>query len=339
MPIYNRRPFLSFACFPAIFFVVGMAVLPAQAVAGGSTQGPWSLAVVDLDSGDLLFGRSVETVHPPASTAKLVTAMAVLARLDPDARVTVSRRAAEKPPSKVGLRAGESWTVRDLLYALLLESGNDAACALAEAADGGESSFARRMTAKARALGASRTAFGNASGLPHPDNKSCARDLALLAGAAWRDPFLRKILATREATITSRAGRAIALKSHNRLLWDKKLDVVGKTGYTRASQKCFAGVIDLADRRVGIALMGSRDLWGDLRNLAARAVRETPPEGTITVRQAQEALARAGYDPGPADGMMGPRTRSALTRFQRDRKLYPGGRIDAATSDALRRAR
>ncbi len=333
MPMYNRRSIFPFACFLAVFLFSGAAVAEARAA------GPWSLAAVDVESGDLLFGRSVETVHPPASTAKLVTAMTVLARLDPDARVTVSRRAAEKPPSKAGLRAGETWTVRDLLYALLLESGNDAACALAEGAFGSEAACAAKMTAKARDLGASRTAFGNASGLPHPGNKSCARDLALLAGAAWRDPFLRKILATREATITSRAGRAIALKSHNRLLWDKALDVVGKTGYTRASQKCFAGVIDLAGRRVGIALMGSRDLWGDLRTLAARAVREAPPEGALSVRQTQEALKRAGYDPGPADGMMGPRTRSALTRFQRDRKLYPSGRIDSATSDALRRAR
>lgn len=331
MPIYNRRRLFPFAC----FLVLSAAWGTVQA--GPSARNPRT-AVVDLESGDLLLGSTCHTVHPPASTAKLATALVVVECLSPETRVEVSRRAAEKPPSKVGLRPGESWTAKDLLYALLLESGNDAACALAEAAAGSEAAFAERMTRKARALGADRTTFGNASGLPHPDNKSCARDLAVLAAAAWRDPFLRKILQTREATIRSRAGRAIPLKSHNRLLWDPEIDVVGKTGYTRASQKCFAGVLEVGGRYLGISLMGSRDLWGDLRRLVSRAARECPPSGALSVRQAQEALRKAGYDPGPVDGMMGPRTRSALSRFQRDRKLSATGRIDAATSLALRRA-
>ncbi len=312
-----------------------LALVPSAAQAEGACRARSAVAV-DVATGEVLVGKDAKAASPPASTAKLVTALVVLDHLPLSRRVAVSRRAELQPPSEVGLRAGESWSVRDLLYALLLESGNDAAAALAEAAAGSEAAFAQRMTRKAHALGAGRTTFGNASGLPHPVNRTCAADLATLATAAYRNPVLRKILETKQATITSRAGRAVALKNHNKLLWDVRFDVLGKTGYTRASQKCFAGVYEDGPRRIAVAILGSRDLWGDLRSLLSRSARSASSGAELSVRSAQERLKAAGYDPGPVDGILGPRTRSALTRFQRDRKLDASGRIDAATSDLLR---
>lgn len=297
---------------------------------------------VDLATGRTVLAKNPAVSHPPASTAKLVTALVVVDRLPAAHLLTVSRRAASQPPSKVGLRAGEKWKAGDLLYALLLESGNDVAVALAEAVSGSEAAFAKRMTETARRLGATRTRFGNASGLPHPDNRTCAEDMALLAAAAVRNPAIRRVLSTREATIWSLSGRRVSMRSHNRLLWDEAFDVVGKTGYTRASRKCFAGVFDCGERTLAVAVLGSGNLWGDLRaflgEVRRRAISAEGDDagGVLSVRAAQRALAAAGYDPGPVDGILGSRTRAAMRRFQHAEALVVDGRLGPETSAALR---
>lgn len=303
-----------------------------------------AFAAVDLDSGRTVCARNAAAARAPASTTKLVTAMVVVDRLPLDRRVVVSARAAAQPPSRAGLARGEAWTARDLLYALLLESGNDAATALAEATAGSEQAFARWMNAKARSLGCRASRFGNASGLPSGANRTTAAEMAKIAAAAWEDLLLREILSAPRATIRSADGRALSLRNHNRIVREGDGGVLGKTGYTRRAGKCFAGVIEEGGRRTAVAVLGSSSLWRDLSRLRA-SVRERPRgapvrrregvEAPASVREAQAALRRAGYDPGPADGIPGKRTRAALRSFQADRGLPRSGRLDGPTRSAL----
>jgi len=225
--------------------------------------------LVDNQTGEVLWQRNPDLRLPNASTTKIVTAMVALQSGRLNDTVVVSRAAAHAPPSKINLRPGWKLRVRDLLYALLLNSANDSAVALAEGLGGSVPRFATRMNAMARALGARNTHFVNPNGLPAKDHYSTARDLATMFARSLQNPIFEHIMSTKTTTITPVAGsrRHIALRSHNRLLGDYRIQVLGKTGYTRAAKKCFVGAGRFAGREIGVAVLGSTDLWGDLKHL------------------------------------------------------------------------
>jgi len=142
-----------------------LAPLPAQGAGPVLTA---KAAVLVSTDGVVLWGKNLSFANPPASTAKVMTALVICRNMNLDAWVRVSRKAERTEPTRVGIRTGEEFRVRDLLYALLMKSGNDVAVCLAEADAGTEKRFATLMTVHARLIGAKKTVFRTASGLPAP---------------------------------------------------------------------------------------------------------------------------------------------------------------------------
>lgn len=248
-------------------FVVLAIFAVAAGLAAGQEEGfevsARSFVIMDAKTGKILLSLNPQLFLPPASTLKIMTAMAVVEHLKLNDKVTVSPHAAAAPPSKIGIKPGETYTVRDLLYALLLPSANDAARALAEKVSGSESAFAHQLTQEVRQWGAYRTTCATANGLPAENQYSTAQDLALMFRRAMHNPELAKIMATKYHTIQGDRE----LRNHNRFLFTTPLAVAGKTGYTRASKHTYVGMFKNGDREIIVAMMGSKKKWADLRPL------------------------------------------------------------------------
>jgi D-alanyl-D-alanine carboxypeptidase (penicillin-binding protein 5/6) len=209
----------------------------------------------------------------PASTTKVLTAILVLENLPLDKYVTVSEHATQVPQTKLNLRPGESYRVRDLLYGLILKSANDAAVVLAEAVAGSEGKFVDMMNARARQLGAMHTHFANPHGLPSVGPQfTTASDMALIFDQALKNPFFRDAVTYKYLVIRSKDGRECFLKSHNRSLFLRwKQHVFGKTGYTIEAQSCFVGYIPRGnDNILIIAVYGCRKRWTDMKYIIER---------------------------------------------------------------------
>lgn len=192
--------------------------------------------VVDARNGNVLYSENADRLQYPASLTKMMTLYLVFEALESgriklNSRVPVSKNAAAEPPSKLGLRPGNSITVEQGILGLVTRSANDAATALGEFVGGSESRFAQMMTAKARALGMTRTTYRNANGLPNTAQMTTARDQARL-GIALRKHFPQyyHYFSTRSFQF----GRQV-IGNHNRLLGAVKgVDGI-KTGYTQAA--------------------------------------------------------------------------------------------------------
>jgi D-alanyl-D-alanine carboxypeptidase (penicillin-binding protein 5/6) len=225
--------------------------------------------LIDNQTGKVLWQHHPDLPLPPASTTKIVTALLALQSGRLDEPLTVTSEAAQAPASKISLRPGWKMRLRDLVYAVLLNSANDAAVVIAEGLAGSVRGFADRMNAHARALGAYNTHFVNPNGLPADNHYSTARDLATLFSYGMRNPMFEKIVGTKTTIVAPAEGshRRIALRNHNRLLGNYRIHVVGKTGWTIAAKKCFVGAASADGRELVVAVLGSRDLWGDLKRL------------------------------------------------------------------------
>jgi D-alanyl-D-alanine carboxypeptidase (penicillin-binding protein 5/6) len=231
-----------------------------------------SAILIDGNHSKILFDKNSHRKVLPASTTKVMTAIVVMERMDMDSFVTISPRAVNILPSKVDLKAGERYRVRDLLYAALLNSANDAAIALAEATAGSEEKFVALMNARARQLGAKETLFANAHGLPSDDPQyTTAYDMALMFREAMKNKFFVEAIQDKFWVIRSEAGRKIALKSHNKALFKGwKANVYGKTGYTNAAQACFVGYVTKNEQPLIIAVFGCSERWDDVKFIIER---------------------------------------------------------------------
>ena len=208
----------------------------------------------------------------PASTTKILTALLVLENLPLDKYVTVSQHATQVPQTKLGLRAGETFRVRDLLYGLILKSANDAAVVLAEAVAGSEEKFVDMMNARARQLGAMHTHFANPHGLPSQGAQfTTASDMALIFSQVLKNDFFRQAITFKYLVVYSKEGHRFFLKSHNRSLFlNWKQHVFGKTGYTIEAQSCFVGYIPKGNGILVIAVYGCRKRWTDMKYIIER---------------------------------------------------------------------
>jgi len=214
--------------------------------------------LVDALSGQTLAAASENDRVEPASLTKLMTAYLVFAalrdhKLDESQAVPVSVKASKAPGSRMFLDPRTPATVHDLLQGLVVESGNDAAIALAEAVAGSEEAFVDLMNRQAQRLGLAGTHFANASGEPAPGHYSTARDLATLALALIRDfPDRYPIYAEKEFTYDH-----IAQSNRNRLLWtDPTVDGV-KTGFTQSAGYCLVASARRGERRLVSVVLGA----------------------------------------------------------------------------------
>lgn len=211
--------------------------------------------LIDMATGAVFYSRDADKQLPMASTTKIMTAMLVLESLDLDKKVKVPGAAIGVPGSGAGLQRGETLTVRQLMYALMVASGNEAAVTLAIAAEGSIDRFVARMNERAEELGLASTHFVNANGLHHERHYSSARNLAELSRLAMQDPVFRRIVDTQEYDL----GRGRLLKNSNGLL-EKVPWVDGiKTGSTPYADYCLVA----SGTRDGLTLisviLGARD--------------------------------------------------------------------------------
>lgn len=198
--------------------------------------------VMDADSGVILYGKNIHTSYYPASITKILTALLIIENFDLDDTVTFSHNAVfnvETGSSSAGLDVGDTLTVRDCLYAMLLRSANEAANALAEYASGSIEAFAAVMNAKARSLGCTDSHFNNPSGLNDPDHYTSAHDMALIAQAAFQNEIFTEIDSTLYYDLppTKRNRDGFRIYPGHRMLKKNMPQyysgiVGGKTGYT-----------------------------------------------------------------------------------------------------------
>ena len=196
--------------------------------------------LTETDSGAVLLAQNADSRHGMASTTKIMTAILAIELLPPEQTVGITRDMVGVEGSSIYLTEGESLTVRQLLYGLMLESGNDAAVALAIAAAGSVERFVRLMNVKAALLGCANTSFANPHGLSAKGHYTTARELGEITAYALRNGLFREIVSTYSARIPYRGienGRALV--NHNPILrsYDGMFGV--KTGWTTADGKCF----------------------------------------------------------------------------------------------------
>jgi D-alanyl-D-alanine carboxypeptidase (penicillin-binding protein 5/6) len=218
-----------------------------------------SVFLADLDTGQVLFEHAADVERPIASVTKIMTALLVLRRTDPSDVVTVSEKAVASQAlglSQLGLHAGERITVEQLLYAIMLQSANDAAVALAEHVAGSERAFVRAMNVTAAGLGMRHTRFLSPNGL---DDRgySTARDLATLTREAFEDPLFARVAATRFHEVPSPDGPPRVVQNRNALLWLYPGSIGGKTGYTAPAGFCVVAAAQREGVRLVAVVLGS----------------------------------------------------------------------------------
>lgn len=231
--------------------------------------------LMDAATGKIIYQKEPDLRLPPASTTKVVTAILTLeSGRNLHDSLLVSKEATRVPATKLYLRPGQSVTIEQLLYGLMLASANDASMVLAEGIGGSVERFAELMTKKAHQIGAMNTHFTNPHGLTAPDHYSTARDLAILFRYAMKNPTFREIVQTKFSSVNTTAvvrkkvvARRISVRNHNRLLWNFDGALGGKTGYTQAAQKCFVGAVQRNGTTLIVAILGARDQWGDTKRL------------------------------------------------------------------------
>lgn len=250
----------------AVLRMVALSVLIfCGASPAANANSKYAAIVVDVKSGKTLFSRNADAPRYPASLTKMMTLYILFEELErgrftKSSRLRVSKYASQRPPSKLGLKAGQTVSVETAIRALAVKSANDVATVIAEAIEGTESAFAERMTATARSIGMKRTVFRNASGLPDNHQKTTARDMALL-GRALQDRFPEyyQYFSTRTFEYGKRRYR-----NTNRLLGNVAgVDGI-KTGYTRASGFNLVTSVNDGGRHIVAVVMGGRT--GNSRN-------------------------------------------------------------------------
>lgn len=283
----------------AATLAVAILVL-AAAGAAHATASRYAAIVIDDASGKVLHQVNADAQRYPASLTKMMTLYLTFEALEAkkltlDQRMTVSARAAGMAPSRLGLRPGESLTVRQAILGLVTKSANDAAAVLGETIAGGsEAAFAVLMTKRAHALGMANTTFKNASGLPNPKQVTTARDMVTLARAIRHDyPQYYTFFKTPEFTF-----KGITHKNHNRLLAGFEGTDGLKTGFINASGFNLVASSVRDNRRLfGVVLGGNSAGWRDARmmSLFDQAYNRTLQPGDTMVADATPARR-----PGPS---------------------------------------
>lgn len=220
--------------------------------------------LLDATTGRVLYEKNADAQSLIASTTKIMTALVVCEQCNVLDRMRIPKEAVGIEGSSMYLREGEVLAIQELLYGLMLSSGNDAAVALAIYCGGTVEGFVQMMNDKARTLGLSNTHFENPNGLDAPAHYSTARDLAVLSAYAMKNPIFYKTVSAKTVKIGERY-----LRNHNKLLWRVDGADGVKTGYTKAAGRILVSSATRDGRRLIAVTLNASDDWNDHSALLA----------------------------------------------------------------------
>lgn len=218
--------------------------------------------VMDAESGKILYGKQENKKMSNASTTKILTCLYVLEHCDINKMATVSKNAQTQPKVRLGVRDGETYKVKDLLYGLMLESYNDCAVVLAEYAAGSVESFEKKVNEMARQIGAKQTHFVTPNGLDGTDkngrHETTAKDLAKIMARCIKNKQFLEITRTKQHTFMDGSRkRSFTCNNHNALLSTMQGAVSGKTGYTSKAGYCYVGAVKQKNITMTLSVLAS----------------------------------------------------------------------------------
>ena len=264
-------------------------VLPTRADAVSARRA----YVLDAVSGRVLYERSANEQSLIASTTKIMTALIVCEQCNVLDRMRVPREAVGIEGSSMYLQEGEILTLQELLYGLMLSSGNDAATALAIYCGGTVEGFAELMNDKARILGLTGTHFVNPHGLDAPGHYSTARDLAVLGAYAMENPIFARTVSAKSVRIGERY-----LTNHNKLLWRVDGAEGIKTGYTQAAGRILVSSASREGRRLVAVTIDAPDDWNDHTRLLEEGFSRYAPRQVVAAGEPVAVLDVLGGEAG-----------------------------------------
>lgn len=218
--------------------------------------------LIDAQTGRVLYEKKAEEKSLIASTTKIMTALVICEQTNVLDRVKIPKEAVGIEGSSMYLKEGEVLTVQELLYGLMLQSGNDAAVALAIYCGGTVEGFTELMNDKAHRLGMTQSHFANPNGLDSPGNYSTARDMGILTAYAMQNPIFAQTVSTKTITIGERC-----LRNHNKLLWQLEGANGVKTGYTKAAGRILISSVTRMGRQLIAVTFNAPDDWQDHKTL------------------------------------------------------------------------
>ncbi len=259
--------------FTVLFFV---SVFPPQSAGAYSASG---YCVIDSLTGRMLYSHNADAKRGMASTTKIMTAIVALENANPSDIATVSYNASRTEGSSLYLKSGEKMTVADLVYGLMLNSGNDAAVVLAEHIGGSVEAFAAMMNETAAKIGANSTHFTNPNGLYDDNHYTTAYDLALITRYGMKNEEFRKIVSTKKYTAATvatekNASRNIYLSNHNKLLNMLEGCIGVKTGFTKKTGRCLVSAAERDGVELICVTLNASDDWNDHMGLLGSAFGE-----------------------------------------------------------------
>ena len=249
--------------------------------------------LLDGTTGRILFEQNIDEQSLIASTTKIMTALVVCEQCNVLDRMGIPKEAVGIEGSSMYLQEGEVLTIQELLYGLMLQSGNDAAVALAIYCGGTVEGFVELMNDKAHTLGLSNTHFVNPNGLDAPGHYSTARDLAVLAAYAMENPIFYQTVSTKSVKVGQRS-----LTNHNKLLWRVEGADGVKTGYTRAAGRILVSSATRNGRQLICVTIDAPDDWNDHSALLEQGFSKFEVRHLVSKGQAMGTVEIAGGQRG-----------------------------------------
>ena len=240
---------------------ISTPLVNSKALSVDFCQSAKSAVIIDSKSGAVLFEKNAHEKLPMASTTKIMTALAVIDKVNPDDLIEITKHSAGIEGSSIYLKEGEKLTAKDLLYGLLLESGNDAAVALAVGVFGSEKECVKYMNQKAHSIGLVSTSFSNVHGLDDENHYTTAYELSLITKEAMKNELFRNIVSTKNHTTSGENSRYFS--NHNRLL-SMSVSAIGvKTGYTSKAGRCLVSCAQIENEEYIAVTLCDRLDWQD----------------------------------------------------------------------------
>jgi len=250
-------------CIALIMLIVMVAVSSVLAVYAGKDTSARAAVIMDVNSGRVLYCKNMNEKLPMASTTKIMTTLVAIESGKLEETVTVSKKASYTEGSSIYLQVGEKHKVHDLLYGIMLRSGNDAAVAVAEHIGGSIEGFAELMNRKAQEIGAENTHFANPHGLDAAGHYTTAHDLALITAYALKNPVFAEIVSSKKKTIEGPPNENWdrVMINKNKMLWQFDGGDGVKTGFTKKAGRCLVSSATRDGMQLVCVVLNCGPMW------------------------------------------------------------------------------